>query len=446
MQIKPYSLKRRLFVPLLGTISIVWIAAAVYSYWDARHEVSELLDAHLAQSASMIVAQVGAGLEDIEFENAPALHERSRRVVFQIWEGNRLQLQSKNAPEMRLSDRDEGFSNAVIAGRSWRVFSGRDLSRRYLVQVAERDETRREIAASVAGNLLLPMLVALPAIGIFIWISISGALRSLERLRDELRQRKPDQLGEVAAEGAPAEVVPLVESLNELFGRVNRMIESERRFTADAAHEMRTPLAALKTQAQVALGAADDSSRRHALEQVLAGCDRTARLVEQLLTLSRLEPAQLDAPPLSCDLHLLARQAVADIAPAALARGVDVDLEDGPPVPLHAYPELVAILMRNLLDNALRYGAEGKLIRVKTLCDSRGATVVVADRGPGIPAAERAKVGQRFYRILGTGQTGSGLGLSIVNRIAEVHGASVELGEGDDGRGLAVRVAFPGNG
>ena len=435
-----YSLKRRLLVALLAAVALVWLATAIYSYFDTRHEINRLLDAHLAQSASMIVAQVGNELEEIDLEHAPALDERARRVAFQIWErGDVLRLHSANAPQERLSPREEGFSRVTIGGKGWRVFSTWDAKRRFLVQVGERDEARGEIAASVARNLLVPLAFALPALGLFAWLSIARALKPLRALGQQVEAREPDNLGALAAEDAPAEVVPLVRSLDALFGRVGRLIERERRLTADAAHELRTPLAALKVQAQVALGAAEDDARRRALENVVAGCDRGARVVEQLLTLARLESDQPRQRPEPCDLRTLARQTIAELAPAALARKVEIELAEGGPVPIEGYPELVAVLLRNLVDNAVRYGPAGGTVRV----EATGASITVTDEGPGIPPQERDKVGQRFYRILGSEASGSGLGLSIVQRITAIHGAKLALGEGPDGKGLRATVAFP---
>ena len=202
----------------MGAIALVWLLTAIYSYLDARHEINELLDAHLAQSASLIVAQVGHELEEIDIGQAPQLHERSRRVAFQIWERGRiLRLHSANAPSARLSSREDGFSDAVIDGKRWRVFSGWNGERRFLVQVGERDETRREIAASLATNLLAPLLLALPALGLFVWFSITRALRPLATLGREVEERRPDNLAALGIDDAPAEVAPLVKSLNALF-------------------------------------------------------------------------------------------------------------------------------------------------------------------------------------------------------------------------------------
>jgi two-component system sensor histidine kinase QseC len=438
-----FSLKRRLLVALLGSITLAWLATAVFSYFDAQHELDELLDAHLAQSASLLVAQVGHEQEEIDTEHAPQLHKRGRTVVFQIWErGTTLRLHSVSAPAGRLSRRDDGFSDTVIAGKRWRVFSGWDEQRRYLVQVGERYEARDEIAASIGKNLVMPLLFALPALGLLVWLNVARGLKPLAALGRQVAQREPRNLGVLETGGAPVEVMPLVESLNRLFRRVTELMENERRFTADAAHELRTPLASLRIQAQVARAAMNDAERYHALDNVIAGCDRATHLVAQLLTLARLEPEQLRDEKKRCDLHALAKAVSAEVVPLALARNVEIELAEGLAVDIQGYAGLIAIALRNVIDNAVRYSPGGSTVHVETASDGTVATLTVTDQGPGIAAEERSKVGQRFYRILGSDEAGSGLGLSIVKRIAELHGAKVSLNEGDDGKGLRVVVTF----
>jgi two-component system sensor histidine kinase QseC len=440
---RAYSLKQRLLLTLLASIALVWLATAVFSYVDARHELDELLDAHLAQSVSLLLAQTGGEREEIDTEHMPQLHKRARNVAIQMWEqGRTLRLHSANAPAERLSPQDEGFSDAVIGGKRWRVFSAWDDARHYLVQVGERYETRDEIAASLAKNLLLPLLFALPLLGLLVWLNVARGLRPLAALGRQVAERDPGNLGSLDAGKVPAEVLPLIENLNRLFARVAQLIDNERRFTADAAHELRTPLAGLKTQAQVARASANDSERRQALEQVIAGCDRATHLVQQLLTLARLDPDEPGSKAQPCDLQQLARTAVAELAPFALAKNVEIELAEGGAVPMSGHAGLIAILLRNLIDNAVRYSPAGGSVRVRAQADVQGATLTISDQGPGIPADERAKVGQRFYRILGTEEFGSGLGLSIVKRIAELHGASLSLADGDAGKGLSVSVSF----
>lgn len=438
-----HSIKRRLLIALLATILLAWIATLLLSYQDTRHELDELLDAHLAQSASLLIAQVGHEADDIDDEHAPPVHRYSRKVAFQIWEkGKRLLLHSASAPNVPLSSKREGFSNSEIDGDKWRVFSAWDDKHRFLVQVGERRETRDKLVVSVAKHMLQPLLITLPLLGLLIWFGVARGLRPLQTLGRQVAARRPDNLAALEVATAPVEVVPLVDGLNQLFARVRVSLESERRFTADAAHELRTPLAAIKTQAQVARAATAEAERRHALDNVLIGCDRATHLVEQLLTLARLEPETLKHHE-RCDLHALAVRAVAELAPAAIDKDIDLQLTEGKALRVPGEPALLAILLRNLIDNAIRYSPRHSVVRVMVANTGDGAELTVIDQGPGIPAESRVLIWERFYRVLGTGEAGSGLGLSIAKRIADLHGATISLSEGDAGQGLRVSVTFP---
>jgi two-component system sensor histidine kinase QseC len=244
-------------------------------------------------------------------------------------------------------------------------------------------------------------------------------------------------------EGVPSEVRPLVERLNELFSRIHASVERERAFTADAAHELRTPLAAIRAQAEVARASEDDASRRRALGQVIAGCDRAARLSEQLLTLARLESGEWRERLGPCDLAVVAREVVAELAATAHTRGVALAFVASGPASVRGDAPLLHVLIRNLVDNAVRYGAAGEQVRVSLETQAAGVLLRVEDEGPGIAASERAFVLGRFRRGLGTKESGAGLGLAIVQRIAELHEASLTLAEGPHGRGLSVLVRFP---
>jgi len=437
------SIKRRLLLGLLAATVLAWGAALFLSYRDARHELDELLDGYLAQSTSLLIAQLGPEADEIETEHVPALHRYSRRVAFQVWEeGEHLRLHSAAAPNTHLSEQFEGFSDSDVAGERWRVFSAWDAKHAYLVQVGERREVRDKLGRETAKNLLQPLWLALPVLGLVIWLGVSRGLRPLATLRQQVEARDPQNLSPLSGAAVPVEVAPLVAALNTLFARVRTLLDNERRFTADAAHELRTPLAAIKTQAQVARAALKDEERTRALDQVLAGCDRAAHLVEQLLILARIEPAQLEWRE-PCDLRALAAAAIAEMAPGALAKGVEVQLLEGETVSVDGDPGLLHILMRNLIDNAIRYSPGGSSVRVAVRPAAGGAEFTVSDQGPGIPAEARTLVWERFHRVLGTGEAGSGLGLSIVKRIAELHGAQATLGDGEGGRGLRVSVTFP---
>lgn len=438
------SIRRQLLLILLASVAVVWIATAVVSYFDAQHEVDELLDAHLAQSASLLIALAGHEVEEMEIEHAPQLHRYNRRVAFQFWEkGSALRLHSPSAPNVRFSPKDEGFSNVEIERVSWRVFSAWDDDHRFLVQVGEQHDSRAGIGAAIAKNVLLPLVVALPALGLLVWLGIHRALRPLGSLSEQLSERAPDNLAPLAGPAIPLEVAPLVANLNRLFERVRASIENERRFTADAAHELRTPLAALRAQAQVARGSADDAQRRHALDQVIAGCDRATHLVAQLLTLARLEPESFQARREPCDLRATAKAAIAELAPRALEKNIDIELKSGSSADVLGDAPLLGTLLRNLIDNAVRYSPEGTLVRVDVRAETGRAVMTVIDQGPGIAPADRADLGRRFHRLAGTEGAGTGLGLSIVERIAQLHGARISFDEPAGGKGLQVTVSFP---
>ncbi|MFO1413655.1 MAG: ATP-binding protein [Burkholderiales bacterium] len=441
---RPRSIRAQLLFGVLAAVAATWIVTAVTSYLDARHELDELLDAHLAQTAALLIARTGGESDEVEVEHSPQLHPYERRVAFQFWEGGRtLRLHSANAPNDRpLSATLEGFSDAEAGGRRWRVFGSWDEERRFLVQVGEQARARDEIVAKIAKNLSWPLLLALPALGVLVWFGIARALRPLQRIGHEVEDRAADNLSPLPAGPVPTEAAPLVEAINRLLARLAATLDRERRFTADAAHELRTPLAAVRAQAQVAQRAADGGERTRALDHVIEGSDRAAHLVEQLLTLARLEPGAAQAAPGDCDLAEVARLAVADILPAADAKGVEVEVA-GDAVPVRGDARLLRLLMRNLLDNAVRYGHAGTTVRVAVARSDAGVRLTVADDGPGVPADELPRLGERFHRVLGTGESGSGLGLSIVGRIADVHGATLAFAPSERERGLTVTVEFP---
>ena len=266
------SLRNRLLALVLGGVAVAWIGAAVFAYRDARHETDELLDGYLAQSAALIVTQAGGDLDDLEVAHAPQLHRYARRVAFQIWDdGKTLRTHTANAPDRRLSPRTEGFDEVEVNGQTWRVFSSYDPQRKILVQVGEVLSARDAIAGAVAQGLAAPLIVALPVLGVLLWIAVTLGLAPLRAMGRAVALRDPANLAPLDVGSPPREVAPLVVSLNSLFERVRASMEHERRFTADAAHELRTPVAALRAQAEVALAAADEAQRRHALEGVIAG-------------------------------------------------------------------------------------------------------------------------------------------------------------------------------
>jgi two-component system, OmpR family, sensor histidine kinase QseC len=438
------SLRLRLIGGTLALVAAIWLAATAVAWFETRHEAEEILDAHLAQAATLLAAFVGKEADEID-EHLPS-HRYLRRVTFQVWEkGRELAVHSANAPDRRLSEKDEGYADAEVDGRRWRVFSLWNDKRRYLVQVGETREARSHIATELAKHLALPLAVALPLLALGLALIIGRGLAPLSQLAEDVGRRDAARLDPIDATNAPRELQPLLDRLNQLFGRVAASLEQERRFTADAAHELRTPLAAMRTHAQVALGATSAADREAALARVIEATDRTTHLLEQLLTLARLDANAAGAAFTTIDLRQVAAEAVALATPAALDKQIDLALDDGPAAATRGDAALIGMLLRNLLDNALRYSPEGAGVGVTVATPAEGHPfIAVCDDGPGIPATERRRALERFYRVPGCGETGSGLGLSIATRIAELHGARLELADGPAGKGLCARVVFLG--
>lgn len=437
------SLKARLTALVLTSVVAVWVGATWFTYLEARHEIDELLDAHLAQSVALLVAQADEEMEEFDTEHVEVGRSLSNAVAFQVWEhGRRLALHSANAPDTPLGGPDAGFSEREIDGRAWRVFSAWDREHENLVHVGQHVEARAEIAQEMLETSLAPLLLAAPLLGLLVWLAVRSGVRPLDRVADEVGRRDPGRLDPLDTTDVPTELKPLLHRINSLFAEVTRSIAHDRQFTADAAHELRTPLAAIRAQAQVALGVTDADEREAVLRKVMAACDRTARLMEQLLTLARLDTTP-GAPPERVELRLLAAAALAEAAPGAVARRIDVSLDEGEPAGISGYAALLQVLVRNLVDNAIRYTPDGGQVRVGVARVAGGVRLTVSDTGVGIPEAERARVLERFYRIAGSKAEGSGLGLSIVARVAAVHGATVTVGTGIGGRGTGVSVNFP---
>lgn len=303
---------------------------------------------------------------------------------------------------------------------------------------------RNEVASEIAQQLLKPMLFALPALALLLVIAIGFALAPLHRLARDVAARTPDRLDPLPTESLPTEVAPLVTRLNSLFADIMRALENERRFTADAAHELRTPLAALKAQAQVALASVDAAERQRALTQILVGCDRATHLVVQLLTLARLD-ADTPHPMQELALRPIAEEVLAMSAGEAIEHRCDLVLHDGD-AHVRGDALLLQVLLRNLVDNALRHGG-GTQIDVSITRNGDGAVLTVSDNGRGIARDEHSLVQQRFYRSTSTDSgedtAGSGLGLSIVRRIIELHGGTLNLDTPDSGKGVSLLVHLP---
>ena len=441
------SLQGRLIALVLAAVALVWMAAAVQTWFEVRHEIDELLDSHLAQAAALLVVQQAGEIDEHgPGIDAPTLHRYAPKVAFQVFHEGQLVLRSANAPAQPMAGTErEGqpqFRTVQIEGNDWRVFSAHGAERDVRVLVGEQLGSRRDIVRAVLRSTAQPLAIALPLLALAVWWAVYQGVKPLRGLSRLIAERRPQATEPLVVPGAPSELKPVVDGLNGLFERVTALVAAERRFTADAAHELRTPIAAIRTQAQVALAETDDTQRRHALRATLAGCDRATRLVEQLLTLARVEAGETPASA-ALDLSALVRQQVAELAPKAIDRGQTLELKADTRCTVRGDATLLTVLVRNLVDNALRYSPPGSQVQVAVQMQAGRVRLQVQDSGPGLPTEALTRLGERFFRVLGTGRGGSGLGWSIVKRVATVHGAQVQAGRSAMLGGLDVTVDWP---
>jgi two-component system sensor histidine kinase QseC len=432
-------------------------AAAWIGFEGAQDEADELFDARLATSARVLAAQVGARPPDpraapvvLPFpaplgnashdEAGPLGHPYETKIAFQVLDAEgRLLMRSAAAPATPFAALAPGFSTQAAA---WRVFSLR--AGDFWVQAAESLEVRDELSLKLALAAVTPLMAGIPLLLVLLAALMGYGLAPLAELARRIARREPGSLAPLALARSTAEIEPVLQALNGLLERVQAAIARERRFTADAAHELRTPLAALKVHAQNAARAASDGERQASLERMMAGLERSVRLVEQMLDLSRATAARAPAAPVS--LQQVVEDALDDVLPKLKERRIKVSVASDPPPAEPAVlgdRDKLTSLARNLLDNAARYAPAGSAVRLEIASRPGAVVLSVSDQGPGVAPELRERVFESYYRIPGTPGDGSGLGLAIVREIASAHGAAVTLGAGEGGRGTRVSVTFP---
>jgi two-component system OmpR family sensor kinase len=398
-------------------------------------EANDLFDYHLEQMALSLRDQTLGERRD-EFLT-PAL---GNDYVIQVWDpfgaivyisGNGVFL-----PRTR-----GGYQTVSVEGRDWRIFTldGSDKT----ISVAAPINIRSDRATAMALRILVPVLATIPLYGLLIWLIVGDGLRPLVQIAGAIRRRAPSSLEPLPERGLPEEVTPMVSELNALLARLREAIDKQKRFTADAAHELRSPLAALQVQLDMLARARSPEESREALESLRAGMRRAARLIEQMLTMARLDPEEAGEAFGEVDLATLASAVVAELEPLAEAKRIALTLKELDAVKLRGQPQALYTLVRNLVDNAIRYTPAGGRVLLSIHNLQTEVLLQVEDSGPGIPPGERSRVFDRFYRLPGSHPEGSGLGLAIVQQVARAHGGQVALDEGSGGRGLRVTVRFP---
>jgi signal transduction histidine kinase len=415
--------------------------------------IAELLNSwpELALRPSTVQAAAGApgspapstpGGSDQGLNGRTSFYSDSLR--FQLWRnGDELLFRSDNAPSFVMTE-SLGLSDAVDAqGTGWRNYKVYDINHGVHMIVSEPHAFRAELTRSMILAAATPLLLGLPVLFLLLWFSIRKGLRPLASLSQEISKRQPDNLTPIDATSVPDEVQPIVTALNDLLARMGQTLDNERRFTDDAAHQLRTPLAALQTQLYTARHTQAEAPHQLALEQMQHSVERGIRLVNQLLTLARLDPKQARPEFTSVHLDQIAETICAELAPLALQRGQNLELTAAPGLPaVTGNTDLLAMLLSNLVANAIHYTQRDGNIIISLASDDSGVQLAVSDDGPGIAPDQRQRVFERFYRIAQQSQPGTGLGLAICQRVADLHHATLTLSDGLQGRGLTVRVHF----
>jgi two-component system OmpR family sensor kinase len=438
-----HSLRGRLLWYLLAAITIAAVAQASIAYRTALQDADQIFDYHMQQMALSLRSRVPLTSSEASASVDTPLSGNDDLVV-QVWSPDGVQV-FRSASHARLPQRAVlGFSNVSANGTTYRIFSIQTDNQ--TVQVAQDLAVRRSMASNLALRTLGPIAVMMPILMLVVWWVVSGSLDPVARVRRQVAARQADDLSPVSESGLPDEVRPLVQELNLLFGRVRTAFDAQQNFVADAAHELRTPLAALKLQVQSLERSDNPDARRVAVGRLTAGIERATRLVEQLLVLARQEASAAGGTSLQpVDMAGVAKRAVADLIGVAQAKNIDLGLQRADAGEVQGQLESLNILMRNLVDNAIKYTPGGGTVDVSVTAEADAVTVSVEDSGPGIPPEERERVFDRFYRVAGSEVSGSGLGLAIIKSIAERHGAKLVLGESQRLGGLEAKVILPIN-
>lgn len=458
---RPLSLRSRLRWMIIAVLVAVLLPLGLYSYHRTLKETRELLDGRLAQSArtlDVLIQHAGVDLLHRQEDDSLIVPSLERKAVerqlhmrtyesevgYQVFTHGRIRLTTANLISLPFPQTPlPGFADYRLGGHGWRVFTLLDDANDALIRVGERDDSRRDIAHALWLDLGLPQLIGLPLLALLVGWAVQRGLRPLERLTQALASRAPGGRQPIRLERAPEELQPVVGALNAQLERLEDALERERRFSADVAHELRTPLASTMIHVDSAMSAEVSPDALVALTSAQSGLARLARRIEQLLALARLETGAAAEQRSTVDLIGVAMNVIDDLAPLLGESGVDFAFaEHDDSLKIQGYEAAMAALLRNLIENAMHHVQQGGHVQL-SLRRSGGMTVIdVIDDGPGIPIERRASVFARFHRET-SGGDGYGLGLSIVQRAAQLHDATIELLDGPSGKGLRVRVAIP---
>ncbi len=457
------SIRGRLTRSFAQIILLALAISGTLGFLTARHEIDELFDAQLVEEARVLAGVLSlparkmdwivlqqalahtndAARPESQGDGYDAAYEK--KVAVQVWsQSGSLLFRTHSAPRNALAPLRPGFYSLRTPRHAWHVYTHYVEANRYWLLVAERSDVRRELSLNVAASLIIGFLASLALAIVLLRKHLQRDLMPLVALRQAISQRQMDDLQEIHLEEEPEEIRPVTHALNHLFGEVSRGIERERAFIADAAHELRTPLSIIRLHAQNALQHSDPERKNQSLQKVIQGVDRNTRVVQQLLMMARLDATDgLGMPVEAVDLGALSLSLLHDIAPMLERKGQQVSsvVPEGLP-PVSGNPELLSVLIRNLMDNAVNYTPAEGSIRLELVAADEGLWLMVEDSGPGVPEDRLAMISQRFVRAAPRDSQGHGLGLEIVGRIVRLHRGEIRFQNREQG-GFAVRVWLP---
>jgi two-component system sensor histidine kinase TctE len=450
------SLRSYLMQRLMISLYLLWVVSTVVGYFATINYANQPYDLVLLQRANAVAAQLRLGSGNEQLDVVPSLPDGSDpgmpdRVVYTVTDSEGRKLAGNGNTLRPLSYRRGRpgplFSNGEREGQKTRMvslvypFNGKLLQ----LHVAETTQQRQALIRGILSNIVIPQLLLTLIAFAVVWYGLKQGLRPLERLRHEVLNRKRDDLSQLDGSQAPSEVRPLIDAVNDLLERLKQVMQAQQRFVADAAHQLRTPFAGLKTQSELALRTNDPEQKQHALEHILTSTQHGIRLVNQLLILARNEPGGQGTDSFtSLSLNHLAQECTVNWVQMALEKNIDLGYEGtSATVEIKGDAASLTEMLNNLIDNAIRYTPAGGHITVGVSTTAHDTELYVEDNGPGIPPEHRERVFERFYRILGSGQSGSGLGLAIVAEVAKRHNAELKQDAGSGGIGTRISVRFP---
>ncbi len=447
MKTSNYSIRKQLILLISMHAILLTTIVGGLSLLSAYHEIEEVSDAQLVHSAKVLlqITEHEIGKHDtyetqLGVERPELAHKYENKLTFRIWKDDILVTKSYLAESFENFHAPPGFSNGIIAGEEWRFFVFLDHKTNITVEVAEKTEIRRELTSKILAGLLIPLSLFIPLLLLIIWYSVAKCLRPVVALSRGVDDRCPNDFTEIETGTVPQEIHPLIKAINRLLARIQSSFDRERQFTDNAAHELRTPLAAMKTQTQVLLKkAADIPEYKDGLDNLHASIDRASHMIDQLLSFARLQGDKIEFETL--DLSTVVNEILKNSSPLTVHKKIDLEAKIAPDIKINANANALTIMLRNIIDNAIKFTPDNGKIIVSLTSDATNIVLHVSDTGSGIPDAEKDKVFERFYRANKTNTQGSGLGLSMAKWVCDIHEAQITLNDNQP-NGLIVTITM----